>query len=980
MFILTVARQSRPSQSDFKEPFESKPKDEKAYILPVFLVSPIYYFDKQLIVISVAFIYFENPWSSFGPSIKYQHMETTLIQYFFLLLGKLHISNGHLARVFLCLLIGGGIPLAASAQETIPAGSFIINMGVTPQTDANGLKPYGMVYDLLENYQVPIKWVINPAKAKDGTDFTFNGVDYKGGTFIIPAEYRTATVNARITFWQGQNVVGVTTTTPITVPVYTTLYAAPSWTINSTNNDIVTDFFTRAGVPTSAYNFKAPSALGPCDDIFAMPHADPKWVEHNNLLAWNQNHQGSIWYGCHSGSALEDMFNPANPSQQSNFLAEKTGVASLPGEGAGPYFQNALVLWSTHNNVGFSAPFQYDYPTDPIMQFMGTIDAALVNGSEKVYITKNAGWRPTTKVGVFDPDHPLRPSGAIQHRAAITAWGRGFGDSNRGWVLMQGGHDVGDPGKDGPYGPANVAAQRIFFNLAFLAVKDKVVIPSITGITTPASVAPGDPVPFSFTIPAPANPANYTIAWTSDCGGSFSPSSTAQNVTYTPPAGPGPYTCKITLVITDPCGRKTFDTKVITVVCNLTASTTLSQPCFGGGTNGSIAMTLTGGTAPFSYSWTRTGGGSGSGTGTTISGLSAGTYNITVTASNGCVTTLSRTLTELPQLTATATPTPVQCNGQATGSISVTVSGGSPAYSYLWTGGVTTQNRSGLTAGTYNLTVTDSRSCTATASATINQPTLLNASIASITNVNCFGEPTGAINLNVSGGTAPYTYLWNGGVTSPNRSGLAAGTYSVTVTDANSCTRVLTGIVVNQPAAALSLTSTQVNANCGGNTGSATVIATGGTTPYSYNWSGTPTGDGTATITGLAGGTYAVTVTDARGCTAVRSVTITQPAPLALSVVPTNPSCPPGATPPLNSNGAINLTVTGGTTPYTYLWTASGGGVIPGGQSTMQDLTMLVAGTYTVVVTDANGCTATTSVTLVFQNQLPVTPPVINKN
>jgi len=898
-------------------------------------------------------------------------MKTPLSQSRLLLLAKHHPFQFHLARLFLCLLIAGGIPLVASAQtnETLSAGAYIINMGVTPQTDANGLKPYGMVYDLLKNYRVPIKWVINPAKAKDGTDFNYNGTDYKGGPFIIPAEFRSATVNARISFWQGQGVNGTTTTAPITVPVYTTLYSAPTWTINSTNNAIVTAFFTGAGIPSSAYNFKAPSALGPCDDVFAMPHADPVWSTHNNLLTWNQNYQGSIWYGCHAGSALEDMFNPGNPSQQTNFLAEKTGTAT----GAGPYSENALVLWGNHS--AGTPPYSYDYPTDPIMQFMGTIDAATQNGSEQIYITKSAGWRSSTRVGVYDPDHPQRPSGAIQHRAAVTAWGRGFGDANRGWVLMQGAHDVRKPG-----GTAAVAAQRIFFNLALLAMEDKAVIPSITGITSPSTVASGTPIPLSFTIPAPANPADYTIAWTSDCGGSFSPSSTTQNVTYTPPTGPGPYTCKITLVITDACGRQTFDSKIITVVCSLTASTTLTQPCFGGGTNGAIAMTLTGGTAPFSYSWTRTGGGSGSGTGTTISGLSAGTYNITVTASNGCVTTLSRTLTEAPQISVTATPTPVQCNGQATGSISLSVSGGTPGYTYLWNGGVTTQNRSNLSAGTYTVTVTDSRTCTAVTSATVTQPAAALAATRTTTNVLCHGAATGAIDLSVTGGTVPYTYLWNDGITTQDRSALVAGTYSVTITDANNCTTTSTGISITQPAAALSLSSTQVNANCGGNTGSITVTATGGTAPYTYNWNGTPTGDGTATITGLGGGTYSVTVTDANNCPAVLTVTITQATPLNLSVLVANPTCPPGTTPPLNSNGAIDLTVTGGTAPYTYAWTASGGGIVPSGQSTIQDLTLLVAGTYTVVVTDANSCTATTSATLVYQNELPVTPPAIKNN
>src|SRR6186713_1274688 len=90
--------------------------------------------------------------------------------------------------------------------ETIPTGSFIINMGVTPQTIGNGLKPYGLIYDLVKNNGVPIKWVINPAKVKDGIDFSHNGIDYRGGTFIIPAPYRTASVNSKITAYQGMGV------------------------------------------------------------------------------------------------------------------------------------------------------------------------------------------------------------------------------------------------------------------------------------------------------------------------------------------------------------------------------------------------------------------------------------------------------------------------------------------------------------------------------------------------------------------------------------------------------------------------------------------------------------------------------------------------------------------------------------------------------------------------------------------------------
>jgi hypothetical protein len=114
-------------------------------------------------------------------------------------------------------------------SETLSTGSFIINMGATnPNTIANGIKPYGLIYDLIRNYDVPVKWVISQTKLKDGVDFTYNAVQYKGGTFIIPSEYRSVAVNNRITYWTGQGVVGVTTTSPLTVDVSFTLNLIPN--------------------------------------------------------------------------------------------------------------------------------------------------------------------------------------------------------------------------------------------------------------------------------------------------------------------------------------------------------------------------------------------------------------------------------------------------------------------------------------------------------------------------------------------------------------------------------------------------------------------------------------------------------------------------------------------------------------------------------------------------------------------------------
>ncbi|HEX4875640.1 MAG TPA: hypothetical protein VFV31_03150, partial [Chitinophagaceae bacterium] len=218
---------------------------------------------------------------------------------------------------------------AFSQTETFTNGSIIVNMGVTPQTVNNALKPYGMIYDLMRNQKVPIKWVINPNKIKDGTDFTYNGRVYKGGPFIIPAAYRTTAVNTLMASWVASSpgmdldTVGAT---PLTVPVAATLNSVPRWTLDATNGGIAQGFLAAAGITNTgfsagAYNWKLVAALDCCDDFFVMPHADPTWATHNRLYTWNQQCLGAIWAGCHAVSALENAINPANTTQQMNFLS-----------------------------------------------------------------------------------------------------------------------------------------------------------------------------------------------------------------------------------------------------------------------------------------------------------------------------------------------------------------------------------------------------------------------------------------------------------------------------------------------------------------------------------------------------------------------------------------------------------------------------------------------------------------------------------
>ncbi|MUV02416.1 hypothetical protein GN157_01735, partial [Flavobacterium rakeshii] len=376
-----------------------------------------------------------------------------------------------------------------------------------------------------------------------------------------------------------------------------------------------------------------------------------------------------------------------------------------------------------------------------------------------------------------------------------------------------------------------------------------------------------------------------------------------------------------------------------------TAGTTqVDVVCYGEAT-GSATIDVTGGTGTYTYLW-NTGD-----TTATISGLTAGTYTVDVTDVNGCVYTHSFTITEVYTITATAATTQVDvlCNGAATGSATIDVTGGTGTYTYLWNTNETTATISGLTAGTYSVVVTDSGSgCNYTHTFTINEPTAL-AVTSSFTDVLCNGESNGTATVAVTGGTGTYTYLWDNGQTSATATGLAPGDYTVTVTDANGCL-VVQNFTIDEPDALEAATgSTHNDVSCnGGADGEITVVIQGGVTPYSYAWSD---GQTAATATGLSEGNYTVTISDANGCTLTENFTISQPDAMALTsaTVVNDAVCNGGA------SGLITVDVQGGIAPYSYLW--------DNGQTTAT-ATGLVAGTYTVDVTDANGCVLTESFTV----------------
>ncbi len=350
-----------------------------------------------------------------------------------------------------------------------------------------------------------------------------------------------------------------------------------------------------------------------------------------------------------------------------------------------------------------------------------------------------------------------------------------------------------------------------------------------------------------------------------------------------------------------------------------------------GNSNGSIDLTVSGGTNPLTYLWS---------TGATtqdISNLSPSTYTVTVTDGAGCTAGISVSISASGGPSLSVSQTNVSCFGGTNGSINLTVAGGALPFSYLWSNGATTANISNLILNIYSVTVTDANSCTASISANISQPVQISL-IESHVNSSC-GNNNGSIDITATGGTIPYSYLWSNAVTTEDLSGITPGNFSVTVTDANSCTAALSINISNNTGP--SLNTIQTNVQChGGSNGSIDLSVLGGTLPLSYNWSNSQT---TQDLSNLSTGSYSVTVNDANNCSAVASINISEPSALTLSETHVDATCG-------TSNGSVDLTVTGGTINYSYLWNNA---------STTQDLSGINAGSFTVTVTDGNGCTST---------------------
>jgi hypothetical protein len=390
----------------------------------------------------------------------------------------------------------------------------------------------------------------------------------------------------------------------------------------------------------------------------------------------------------------------------------------------------------------------------------------------------------------------------------------------------------------------------------------------------------------------------------------------------------------------------------------LASAITNQNICFNSSSNdGEIIINAVGGTPPYTYS---------SDDLTYVAnnefiGLSQGNYSFFVKDANNCkVENLTATISIMPEFSVTATPlNTILCHGDQTGEIVLEVIGGSSAYpgiSYEWSNGAVTQDLVDVGAGSYSVTLTDADACEASASATITEP---NDLIISETHedVSCRSGSDGSIDLTIIGNTAPYQIEWNTDgdadieiVNVEDILNLNAGEYSVTVTDLNGCVETIEDILITQPEASLSVSESHIDPSCGSN-GSISIDVTGGVAPYSYIWynDNIQLVESTESLTGIDIGVYSVEVSDANGCTiTLDNIELVVPeGALNISGIITDVICN------LGSNGSIDITVTGGALPYTYQW--DNDGVDDNDDS--EDLDNLIAGEYSVTVTDGNGCT-----------------------
>jgi gliding motility-associated-like protein len=419
---------------------------------------------------------------------------------------------------------------------------------------------------------------------------------------------------------------------------------------------------------------------------------------------------------------------------------------------------------------------------------------------------------------------------------------------------------------------------------------------------------------------------SYSIAWSDGSTGISSDSLCAGVYSY---------------VITDSVGCSvTMDAAISNTggptsgVVNVTDVT-----CYGAA-DGTADITPAGGLPPYTYLWVP-----GGETTNAVTGLQAGSYSVEVMDSNGCILVENAVIGSPAAIAIESLVINEDC-GQSNGSIEIVPNGGSAPYNYAWTGGALPPDsiQSGLVAGIYQVAVTDFSGCSDTFNIVVNAAGGPSISLSS-EDASCFGTCNGIGTVVASGGSGFFSYQWSGGGTNPADSTLCAGMHTVTVIDDTTGCVTTSFVLIGEPDSISMSFPNLVNVTCFGFcNGAATVVASGGTLPYSYSWPGTGT---TASDSLLCADTLVVNITDGAGCTQTEEVIILEPTPVAIALDSINASCTGIA------DGGVNAVVTGGTPGYSYSWTGTTS-PLPDNDTIID----LLSGTYYLTVTDSLGCVA----------------------
>ena len=591
---------------------------------------------------------------------------------------------------------------------------------------------------------------------------------------------------------------------------------------------------------------------------------------------------------------------------------------------------------ATASVSGGTTPYTYAWNTSPVQT--NATATGIAAGGYTITVTDNSNCSSTMTIAVNDAG---APSATITDSAMVTC--NGLNDGNATVSAIGGTQPYTYTWNTSPI-QTNTIATGLSAGNYTATVEDAI------GCAATATLTITEPPIINTAITTSTNPSCFGVC---DGGASVSTSGGTTPYTYlwddslgqTNASATGLCDDTYNILVSDANGCTASDAVTLTEPSGLSLSIAETNISCNGGTNGTADLTVSGGTISYTYSW------SNLASTEDLSNLIAGTYTVTVTDANGCSDTLSTVITEPNVITLSSTDVDANCS-QADGSSTAIPNGGTAPYTYLWDdpGIQTNANAMGLLPGNYNVIVTDLNGCSNSLSVTIGN--ILGGTVTATVDNNAtgFNICDGQASATMIGGTAPFTYLWNdpGAQTTASATGLCANTFCVTVTDANGCTSSSCINITEPGAINMSLVPSDIPCYSDCN-GSIDLTITGGIAPYTYLWM--PGGMTAEDISNQCAGTYIVTVTDANGIITIDSATINQPLmPLSTTIIGTDVLCNG------NSTGAINLTVSGGTTPYTYAWA-------PGGESS-EDIANLSAGTYIVTITDSNACTTIASYTI----------------